>query len=149
MTTPARAAERTFKISYPRHFRPLGKRASIQPTRFDLRLALRTSPHKKRHLKHPHEGYKVTTPGSGSGTAEEGSSPKSHRKTGGWRKSAFSAETPLTVERKKAREQKLKHRRVADSVLQSHPLRYESSRYSGSLAVSAAFKRDSVLPQTS
>lgn len=57
-----------------------------------------------------------------------------------------SAETSPSPERTQTKERELKHRRFANSVPQSLPLRYQSSQYLGRFAVSAAFLQKSKLP---
>lgn len=69
------------------------------------------------------------------------------RGAGEQKETEISPETPLTLERTQDKRQKLKHRNFADSRAQSRSLGHEFSSYPGSLAVSAVFKRESmVLP---
>lgn len=88
---PAQAAEKSLSPSTPCDFRRLGKCASIQVTRLDPRLALRTVPDKSRRPSHPHEDYQVTNTVLGCKTTSQRKSSESHRKARGWKKSAPSA----------------------------------------------------------
>lgn len=65
MVFPARAAETTPAHFSPTYFQRLQKRASIQPTRLDLGVALRTLSHMKRRRSCPHKGHRAVTLFSG------------------------------------------------------------------------------------
>lgn len=68
---PARAAGRNPPRSTPKNYRRLEQRGNTLLSRLDFGLALRTPPLQKKLSGHPHEGYKVTTSATGSGTAKE------------------------------------------------------------------------------
>lgn len=105
----ARAAERSSPPFTPKNSHRLGKCASIQLTRLDLWLVLKTPSHRKRPPSHHKESYKVTSLVLGSETRREGESTRSRREADEWKKSTSSAETFLTTERTQAKEQKFKH----------------------------------------
>lgn len=66
------AAQRSPSPSTLRESCRMGRRASIQLTRFDLGLAPRPSLYKNRRSRHPHKDYKIMSSILGSGTASEG-----------------------------------------------------------------------------
>lgn len=70
--TPVRAVDRSSSHSNRTDFCRLRKSASIKPTRLDPKQTLKTPPHRKRLRKPSHEGYKVSTPVSGSRIARRG-----------------------------------------------------------------------------
>lgn len=83
---------------------------------------------------------------SESETARDAESFRFHYARSQWKRSPRSAETSLTAECMQITSQELRYGRSASSVTQSRPAGYGRSRYSDSLAVSAAFKRSSTLP---
>lgn len=139
------AAELSPPSCTPKGFRELEKRVSIQITRLDLGMALRTLPQKTRSLSHSHQRYKVMNLILGSGTAKEREPAKSPCGDGGRKKSASNVETPPTARHLQARIQRLKYGRFVDLVPESRPLPKSSASIHGSLVVSAAFKRNNRL----
>lgn len=123
-----------------------GQRASIRPSRLDPGLAFRECPHKKGRSSLPREGFKVTTSVLESGTANERELAKSRHGESKRKKNASSAENTPTVKRTQSRRPELKQGQYADLVLQSCPVRYESTQNSPGLTVSAAFKKKSRHP---
>lgn len=138
-----RVAKRAPSFSTPTDFGWLRKRTSIRRSRFDPGLALKTLSHRKRCASRSHKVYKMAISVLPSVAKRERDSAKPSRRGKGQNRSAFSAEILPTVERAQSKGPKLKHRKFADSVPHSRPPEHKSSRYRGSLAASAAFKRDS------
>lgn len=145
MVPLALPAAKFFPLSTPKDSRRLGRGAITHPGRLSLGLAPETPPRRKRRPSYSHDDYKVMTPVPGSGPAGKERSSESRRGQSEQKKSTSSVKTPSAVERTQVKGQMLQPGRLADSVSRSCPLGYECSRYHDSLAVPAAFRRNSSL----